>query len=53
MRMSTLKEVSTAFICIVFCLSSACTTMRPVTVDSTGDGIRAEVKSGDTVRVCV
>jgi hypothetical protein len=25
--------------------------MRPVTVDSTGDRIRAEVKSGDTVRV--
>jgi hypothetical protein len=25
--------------------------MRPVTVDSTGDRIRAEVRSGDTVRV--
>jgi hypothetical protein len=51
MRKSTIKQVSTALICVLVCISSACTTMRPVTVDSTGDRIRAEVKSGDTVRV--
>jgi len=51
MHESTIKAVSTALICVLVCLSSACTTMRPVTVDSTGDRIRAEVKSGDTVRV--
>jgi hypothetical protein len=51
MHKSTVKAVSTALICVLLCLSSACTTMRPVTVDSTGDRIRAEVNSGDTVRV--
>ena len=51
MRKSTIKAVSTAFVGIVFCLSSACTTTRPVTADPTGDRIRAEIKSGDTVRV--
>jgi hypothetical protein len=51
MHRSTIKAVSTVLICVSVCLSSACTTMRPVTVDSTGDRIRAEVKSGDTVRV--
>jgi hypothetical protein len=51
MHKSTIKTISTALICVLVCLSSACTTMRPITVDSTGDRIRAEVKSGDTVRV--
>ena len=51
MHKSAIKAVSTALTCVLVCLSSACTTMRPVTVDSTGDRIRAEVKSGDTVRV--
>jgi hypothetical protein len=51
MSKSTIKEISTALICIFFCLSSACTTMRPVSLDSSGERIRAQVKSGDTVRV--
>jgi len=51
MSKSTIKQVSTMLICVLLCLSSACTSMRSVTVDSTGDRIRAEVKSGDTVRV--
>jgi hypothetical protein len=48
---SAVREISTALICVFLCLSSACTTTRPVSADSNGDRIRAEVKSGDTVRV--
>ena len=51
MRKCAIKQFSTALISVLVCLSSACTTMRPVTVDSTGDQIRITVKSGNTVRV--
>jgi hypothetical protein len=39
-------------ICLValVCVSTACTTMRPVAADDSGDAIRREIKPGDTVR---
>jgi len=51
MGKSSVKQISTALMCVLICLSSGCITMRPVSADSSGDRIRAEVKSGDTVRV--
>jgi len=33
------------------CLSTACTTMRPVTTDPTGNQIRTGLRAGDQVRV--
>lgn len=35
----------------ITCLATACTTMRPIAADATGDSIRREVKPGDTIRV--
>ena len=46
-----LKKALTAGLIVLVGLSTACTTMRPVAADTTGDSIRREVKPGDTVRV--
>lgn len=45
------KQLATTVVTVLVCLSTACTTLRPVAADATGDQIRAEIKAGDTVRV--
>jgi len=45
------RRTLTAGLIVLVGLSTACTTMRPVTADVTGDSVRREVKPGDTVRV--
>jgi len=50
MLLTTKKTLTTCLVVLV-CLSTACTTMRPMATDATGDSIRREIKPGDTVRV--
>jgi hypothetical protein len=45
------KKTLTICLVVLVCLSTACTTMRPMAADATGDSIRREIKPGDTVRV--
>jgi hypothetical protein len=45
------KKTLTICLVVLVCLSTACTTMRPMAADATGDSIRREIKAGDTVRV--
>src|SRR4249919_3906059 len=45
------KKTLTICLVVLVCLSTACTTMRPMAADVTGDSIRREIKPGDTVRV--
>ena len=45
------KKTLTICLIVLVCLSTACTTMRPMVADATGDSIRREIKPGDTVRV--
>jgi len=47
----TTKKTLTICLVVLVCLSTACTTMRPMAADATGDSIRREIKAGDTVRV--
>lgn len=47
----TAKKTLTTSLVVLACLSTACTTMRPMAANATGDSIRREIKSGDTVRV--
>lgn len=51
MRTSMTRRLA-ATVAFVFIYSvTACTTLTPVSADATGARIRAEIKSGDTVRV--
>jgi hypothetical protein len=50
MLLTTRKTLTTCLVVLV-CLTTACTTMRPIAADATGDSIRREIKPGDTVRV--
>jgi hypothetical protein len=50
-RKSTTNSIVTTIVSVLVCVSTACTTMRPVATDAAGDQIRREVKVGDTVRV--
>ncbi|MGB6606180.1 MAG: hypothetical protein WA747_13800 [Steroidobacteraceae bacterium] len=47
----TTKTTLTICIVVLVCVSTACTTMRPIAADASGDSIRREIKPGDTVRV--
>lgn len=47
----TTKNTLITCLVVLVCLSTACTTMRPIAADATGDSIRREIKPGDTVRV--
>ena len=51
MRASDRNPISTTLLVGLICLSTACTTMRPVTVDAAGEQVRAQLKPEDTVRV--
>jgi hypothetical protein len=48
---STTKNLARTMVSILVCLSTACTTMRPVVMDASGEQVRREVAVGDTVRV--
>jgi hypothetical protein len=50
MSLTTKKALTTCLV-VLACLFAACTTMRPIASDTTGDSIRQEIKPGDTVRV--
>jgi len=45
------NRIATVTVSVLACLSTACTTMRPVTADAPGEQVRREVKVGDRVRV--
>ena len=49
--MPSTKSIATTFLAILICLSTACTTMRPITADASGEQVRLELKTGDTVHV--
>jgi hypothetical protein len=50
MHLTTKRTLTTCLVVLV-CASTACTTMRPMATDATGESIRREIKAGDTVRV--
>ncbi len=47
----TAKKTLRICLVVLVCLTTACTTMRPIAADETGDAIRREIKPGDIVRV--
>ena len=49
--MPSAKSIATTSLAVVICLSTACTTMRPITADASGEKVRLELKTGDTVHV--
>lgn len=51
MRASCTKSTATAFLAVLTCLSTACTTMRPIAPDASGEQVRSALKPGDTVHV--
>jgi hypothetical protein len=44
-------QAATTLLAILVCLSTACTAIRPITADASGEQVRLELKSGDTVQV--
>jgi len=46
-----LRSAATNLLVLLVCISTACTTLRPVAVDANGDQIRNEIRVGDTIRV--
>jgi hypothetical protein len=51
MRATGTKSIAHALLALLICLSAACTTMRPITADESGEKIRQALKPGDTVHV--
>lgn len=51
MHQSTANRVWTIVLLAIFSLTIGCTTMRPITVQTGGDELRADIKAGDKVRV--
>lgn len=51
MRASAIRRIATPGLALLICLLTACSTMRPVTVDVSGEKVRQELKPGDTVHV--
>lgn len=51
MRAHRTKSNAAALLAVVACLVTACTTMRPITADPSGEKIRLALKPGDTVHV--
>ena len=49
--MGTIRQLATTAVFVLVCLSTACTTLRPVAADPAGEQIRTEIRAGDTVRV--
>ena len=50
MRLTIKKSLATCLV-VLICLSTACTTMRPMAMDATGESVHREITPGDTVRV--
>lgn len=48
---NAIGKIATSGLALMICLSTACTTMRPITADVSGEKIRQELKPGDTVHV--
>ena len=48
---SAIGKIATSGLALMICLSTACTTMRQITADVSGEKIRQELKPGDTVHV--
>ena len=51
MRAPCTRSTATALLAVLTCLSTACTTMRPITADASGEQVRLALKPGDTVHV--
>ena len=51
MRASGTRSFATTLLAVLACLSTACTTMRPIAVDTAGEQARRELKPGDTVHL--
>lgn len=51
MRTSRPRTITVVMMCILMCLSTACTSMRPITPDATGEQVRLTIRAGDTVHV--
>lgn len=49
MARATARKILTSCLIVHLCLLTACTTMRPLAADATGDSLRREIKPGDTV----
>jgi hypothetical protein len=50
-RTSIFKTIVIAAVSLAVCLSTACTTMRPVAIDSGGQQFQPAIHAGDKVRV--
>ena len=51
MRANRTRSIATTLLAVLVCLSTACTTMRPIVADTSGDKLREALKPGDTVHV--
>lgn len=51
MHTNATRRAAALFLSLLTCWSSACTTLRPVAVDPTGERTRSALKVGDSVRV--
>lgn len=51
MRASCPRSTATAFLAVLTCLSTACTTMHSIAADASGEQIRLALKPGDAVHV--
>ena len=51
MRTFATRQLATAALSVLICLSTACTTLSPVAAYPSGARIRAEIRVGETVRV--
>jgi hypothetical protein len=50
MRKSTVNQIATIGLLAMFALTTACTTMIPITAPTGSDAMRADLKTGDKVR---
>lgn len=51
MRANGTRTIATTLLTVLVCLSTACSTMRPIMADASGEKIRETLKPGDTVHV--
>lgn len=51
MRADRTRSIAAPLLAVLVCLSTGCTTMRPIVADTSGDKVREALKPGDTVHV--
>ena len=51
MHANRTSSIATTLLAALVCLSTGCTTMRPIVADTSGDKLREALKPGDTVHV--